>query len=47
MGSEFFFECVREIYISRIGLPILLQGNMWIVDRSWDYTTKSLTDTWL
>ncbi len=21
--------CLRDLYISRIGLPILLQGNMW------------------
>jgi hypothetical protein len=34
---------LREIYIlyiSRIGLPILLQGNMWIVDRSWKYINR-------
>ncbi len=24
-----FLHSVRDLYLSRIGLPILLQGNMW------------------
>ncbi len=27
--SSFTHISVRDLYISRIGLPILLQGNMW------------------
>jgi hypothetical protein len=30
---------VRDLYISRIGLPILLQENMY-VDRSWEYINR-------
>ena len=40
--SSYTHISVRDLYISRIGLPILLQGNM-NVDLSWVY--KSLTDT--
>ncbi len=36
---------VRALYISRIGLPILLQGNMWTVPGNTVH--KSLTDTWM
>jgi hypothetical protein len=32
---------VRDLYISRMGLPFLLQGN--IVDRSWEYINLSQT----
>jgi hypothetical protein len=28
--SFYTHKSVRDLYISRIGLPILLQGNMWI-----------------
>ncbi len=27
--SPSYYTPVRDLYISRIGLPILLQGNMW------------------
>jgi hypothetical protein len=30
---------VRDLYISWIGLPILLQGNMW-TDPAWEYTVQ-------
>jgi hypothetical protein len=33
---------VRDLYISRISLPILLQGNKWTDPGNY----KSLTDTW-
>jgi hypothetical protein len=36
--SSYTHISVRELYISRIGLPILLQENMWT--RSWEYTVK-------
>ncbi len=32
---------VSVLYIPTIGLPILLQKNMWIVDRSWEYLNRS------
>ncbi len=35
---------VRDLYISRIGLPILLQGNMWTNPGN---IYKSFTDTWM
>ncbi len=41
--SSFTYISVRDLYISRIGLPILLQGNMWADAGNTLY--KSLTDT--
>ncbi len=41
--SPYTHISVRDLYISRIGLPILLQGNMW-TDPGNIYC-KSLTDT--
>ncbi len=42
--SSYTHISVRDLYISRIGLPILLQGNVW-TDPGNIY--KSLTDTWM
>jgi hypothetical protein len=39
--SNYTHICVRDLYISRIGLPILLQGNMWT--DPWEYMNRSLT----
>ncbi len=36
---------VRNLHISWIGMPILLQGNMWIVDLSSEYINRSQTQT--
>ncbi len=38
------FVSVRDLHISRIDLPILLQGNM--LDRSWEYINCSQTHEW-
>ena len=40
--SSYTHISVRDLYISRIGLPILLQENMY-VDRSWEYINRSQT----
>jgi hypothetical protein len=41
--SSYTHISARDLYISRIGLPILLQENMWTVPGNTVY--KSLTDT--
>jgi hypothetical protein len=43
--SSYTHISVRDLYISRIGLPLLLQGNMWTNPGNTVY--KSLTDTWM
>jgi hypothetical protein len=43
--SSYTHISVRDLYMSRIGLPILLQGSIVYVDQSWEY--KTLTDTWM
>jgi hypothetical protein len=40
---QFPYSCVCERFINMIGLPILLQENMWSVDRSWEYINRSQT----
>jgi hypothetical protein len=41
--SSYTHKSLRDLYISRIGLHILLQGNMWI--NPGNIYCKSLTDT--
>ncbi len=44
--SSYTHISVRYLYISRIGLSILLKGNTY-VDRSWEYVNRSQThDKW-
>jgi hypothetical protein len=40
--SSYTHISVRDSHISRIDLPILLQGNMWTYV-SWGYKNRSLT----
>ena len=43
-SSSYTHISVRDSYISRISLPILLEGNMWsLVGRSWEYINHSQT----
>jgi hypothetical protein len=35
---------VSDLYVPTIGSAYSAAGNMWIVDRSWEYTYKSLTE---
>jgi hypothetical protein len=41
--SSYTYISVRDLYISRISPPILLQGDTVYVDRSWEYLNRSKT----
>jgi hypothetical protein len=41
--SSYTHISVRNLHISWIGMPILLQGNMWSVDPSLEYINRSQT----